>query len=82
VNEQFNARIEADKARIAAAKEAGNVFIAPSGPMCYEELPQWREGRRFAILVDRHHTERDINHAKRILRNSKDATAIQVHRIP
>ena len=50
--------------------------------MCFEELPLGLNGRRFAILAEGRHTERGVNHAKRILRNSKDATAIQVHRTP
>ena len=70
------------QSRIAAAKSAGNLFIVPSGPMCFEELPLGLNGRRFAILAEGRHTERGVNHAKRILRNSKDATAIQVHRTP
>ena len=70
------------QARLTAAKEAGNTFVVPSGLMHYEELNTTHRGRRFALLVERRHTDRDVNHAKRILRNSKDAGTIQVHYSP
>ena len=65
------------KARLADAQVCENVIIVPSGPMYFEERPS-RDGMRFTILKESRHTERDINHAKRILRNSRDAVAIQI----
>jgi hypothetical protein len=70
------------QSRLTAAISSGNTVIVPSGPMHYEELELHKEGRRFALLVERRHTDRDVNQAKRILRNSKDAAKIQLHFSP
>ncbi|MEI8342082.1 MAG: hypothetical protein WCH43_11195 [Verrucomicrobiota bacterium] len=70
------------QARIAAAKEAGNLFIVPSGVMHYEERQRTERGRYFFLLVERRHNGRDITHAKRILRRAKDAIGIQILHAP
>ena len=70
-----------NEARLIDAKFHGDVIMVPSGTMYFEERPASRDGVRFTLLVEPRHNARDINAAKRILRNSRDAVKIIVDRL-